>query len=444
MKLPNPEWSSTLCIILPNASGSHVLALPDPTGWRLPTFHPGQQIYVADVTRVNDIVRPALNANVTVLYCAFTRIHRVEHRIHSYYVMEEHSPVYVPPQEARWVRPDKLASSEQQEIAAGCLNEDIPELRPPWSRRGWFHSASAWMQERLVERGLSLRSPVEQRRNWGLSCVLSGQTESGRVYFKTASRLPLFANEPALVQALSQCYPASIPAALAVSDDWLLMTDVGMELRSNPHLEQWLAVLGSWAKIQKDAVTHIDYLMQNGCLDRRLEQIPAQFETLLQAPSVIEELNPEEIEQLRTLIPRVSKLCERLQHYHRVPQTLIHGDFHSGNIANNDGLIRFFDWTDGAISHPFLDLITFLDDAREWFPDSSDRFVEVYLANWLEYEPMERLKELWDLAEPLSLLYQAISYQHIKVTMEQATRENMNGAIGSYLRRAIRHLLEKK
>lgn len=417
--------------------------MPEPAGWKLPAFHLGEQVYIANSARVNDIARNALNANATVLYCAFAGINRMDNRIHAYYVMEEHSPVYVPPSEARWVRPDELASSEQQEMVAGCVSTEIPELRPPWSRRGWFDLASVWMQERLVEHGLSLRSPIVQQRNWGLSCVLSGQTENGRVYFKTASKLPLFANEPALVQALSQRYPAFIPAALAVSEDWLLMADAGTELRSNHDLEQRLAVLGLWAKIQKDAVTHIDHLMQHGCLDRRLEHFPAQFKNLLQSPSVIEEIHPEEAEQLIALMPFVNSLCEQLQHF-RVPQTLIHGDFNPGNIVINEGRINFIDWTDGAISHPFLDLVVFLDGVRESFPDLLDRFVGAYLTHWLDHEPMERLKELWGLVEPLSLLYQAVSYHHIKVTMEQATREDMSGAIGWYLQRAIKHLLDKK
>jgi Phosphotransferase enzyme family len=440
MALSNTPWSSTMSIILPDSFYARVLAVPDATGWKLPGFQLDQRLHIADAGHVNEIVRRELNAHATVLYCAYTNINRAEGWLHSYYVLEEHSSVYDPPSETRWVSPERLSSSEQQALAASCLAKEVPELRPPWSRPGWFDSASAWMQTHLVERGLLLKTPIEQPRSWGLSCVLSKQTERGKVYFKVASRLPLFANEPALVQALSQLYPESVPAPIAISDNWLLMTDVGAELRTNPDLGQWMTALDTWAKIQKDAVNHIDHLLAKGCLDRRLEHIPGQVEALLRTPSVLEDLQPEEVESLRALSPRVNALCEQLQHY-RVPQTLIHGDFNTGNIAVNEGHIGFLDWTDGAISHPFLDLIAFLDDARDSFPDAHEQLVEKYLAHWLDYEPMECLKQIWEFAEPLSVFYQAISYQYIKATMEQATWADMSGAIAFYLRRAIKCLL---
>ena len=38
-----------------------------------------------------------------------------------------------------------------------------------------------------------------------------------------------------------------------------------------------------------------------------------------------------------------------------LPDALSHGDLHLGNVAYDGQQLRVFDWTDGCVSHPFLD-----------------------------------------------------------------------------------------
>ena len=38
-----------------------------------------------------------------------------------------------------------------------------------------------------------------------------------------------------------------------------------------------------------------------------------------------------------------------------IPDTLSHGDLHPGNVAYDGREVRLFDWTDGCVTHPFLD-----------------------------------------------------------------------------------------
>ncbi|HET7072010.1 MAG TPA: phosphotransferase [Nocardioides sp.] len=56
--------------------------------------------------------------------------------------------------------------------------------------------------------------------------------------------------------------------------------------------------------------------------------------------------------------------CRRLDAIGPGP-TLVHGDFHPWNITFGPDATRVFDWTDAAVSHPFVDLATFVFRTRD-------------------------------------------------------------------------------
>jgi len=51
---------------------------------------------------------------------------------------------------------------------------------------------------------------------------------------------------------------------------------------------------------------------------------------------------------------------------------------------------------------------------------------------------MERLREMWRLAEPLGALHQVVSYQHIVAALEPTSRPEMAGGVVDWLRRLIK------
>ena len=69
---------------------------------------------------------------------------------------------------------------------------NIPEVRSPWARVGWFDAASQWMKEQLQELNYKQLSSIECIKNWGISCVLRVNTDCGNLYLKEASTLPTF------------------------------------------------------------------------------------------------------------------------------------------------------------------------------------------------------------------------------------------------------------
>jgi aminoglycoside phosphotransferase (APT) family kinase protein len=207
-----------------------------------------------------------------------------------------------------------------------------------------------------------------------------------------------------------------------------------LEEISGEQLSEALRIL---ARMQIDSFPHVESLLAAGCPDRRLERLANEIRTLLYEPSVLARLLPEEVDKLQALVPRFEQMCERLAGY-GVPQTLLHGDFHGGNLLARDGHILIFDWTDGCIAHPFLDLITALTNSHHLLADQERAAArDTYLAAWTSYESPERLLEAGELAWPLGALHQAVSYRGIMATPSDETRWELAGAAGYFLKHAL-------
>jgi hypothetical protein len=237
----SPTWCSELYGILLHPSELRILMLWGAAGWSLPHMSLDKAVWEADVGEVSEAVRLALGVEVTTLRYASYTVSEDAHQIDAIYVLESHNPAWEPQDGAAWVGRAALADlplarPEHRALVAAHLAEaesgQIPELRPPWARVGWFEQAVAWMRSELERLGYSLTAPVEQVKSWGISCILRAHTASGDVYFKAASSLPLFAHEPAVMRDLSGLYPDHIPAPLSIDEQhrWMLLADFGAAL----------------------------------------------------------------------------------------------------------------------------------------------------------------------------------------------------------------------
>jgi hypothetical protein len=443
--------TSDISAILIDPASARVLMMPDDRGrWTLlhVTIH-GARIWMANVGVASDPINDLLYSDVTILRGVYSHYSDDGMHVDLMYVVENHNADWSPPIQARWVDIAELVElpllhSEHREVIEGCLREaesgEVPALRPPWARPGWFQTACAWMREQLTERGYIVTTPIVQTKSWGISCLLRVGTDRGDVYFKVSTMLPLFGNEPTLLRAISERYTDAVPAPIAIQPEerWMLMEDFGPALRSSASLEKWEVAVQRFGQLQLHTATQIDELLAIGCLDRRLDILESQIDPLLADDEALSPMTTDEIAKIRSLGPRLKAMCRDLARY-RVPYSLNHGDLHSGNITAQT--VRFFDWTDACIAHPFLDLTTVVVDVDELKePTARERIVQLYLELWTEYEPIERLREMWRLAEPLGALHQAVSYQHILATLEPTSKQEMIWGVPEWLRRILKML----
>lgn len=447
MSLAPPKWQTNLYTIIQHPTEPRVLALPGAEGWTLPCVQLEKRIWTPELEQVILALREKLGLECIVLHCAWSKSDHDTQQLSALYIVEPRDRDWTPPAAGRWIGGEALedlalAEPDLRAALADYFNDHGSALRPAWDRSGWFAAAERWIQDQLTQRGYQLSAPVEQIKSWGLSCVLRSKTTTGAVYFKVASRRALFGDEPALMAALSAEHPNYVPAPLAVdqAQGWMLLADVGPDLRQTPEREAWKTALRLHSQIQQSFAGRPETTLAIGVIDRRLDRLALQVEALLNKPEALDRLSDEERQQVEALRPRVGQMCRDLASGD-VPQTLAHGDLHGGNIALHDGRYLCFDWTDSCLTHPFFDLVTMLEDAGEHLDaDAALDLRDAYLEQWTGYAPIERLRKLWTLAEPLGALHQAVSYYHIVENLEASARRPMAGAIAYWIRQALKSL----
>jgi hypothetical protein len=290
--------------------------------------------------------------------------------------------------------------------------------RPAWSRPGWFAEASAWITEQMRACGFRDPEPPRIHQLWGLSVVISAGSRDGTAFFKCSGEW--FRSEPTLTRALASTSPSCFPEVLAVEAErgWLLMRDFGGRLLGDQPTTAWGAGLDALATVQRSWLGRTDELLAAGAAARPLEDLA----------SWVADLDVE---------PDLLQACLRLAELSPGP-TLVHGDLHPWNVAATDHGPLLFDWTDAAVSHPFLDLATYV--TRTPHVDVRHHLTDRYLAHWDDLIAPAELAEAGRLALVVGSLYQARSYSQIVPTLHPADLGELADGEADWLARAVRRL----
>ncbi len=443
-------WSSDVYGLLLHPGERRVLLLPGEQGWALPHVQLPERLWPRQVARPCAFLETAVGLPLNVVRCARVSVEESPApRVEVLYVLEVRGGATAQPAVGQWVAWEEvteallLAQPQHRALIAACVHEaahnQTAPLRPSWQRVGWFAAATSWMEGQVRLLGRSLCAPIEQVRVQGTTTVLRGTTTDGAVYFKEAAALPLFADEPALTEALARLFPAHVvgPLARAPAQRWMLLHDLGAPLGATPEADVWVQWLCQFAALQQQSAAHVRELLGLGCLDRRLPRLAGQIEPLLADPTALAGLEPQERDYLRTRGPHLVEMCAQLADA-ALPSTLVHGDLHPGNIASLAGGYRFFDWTDGCVAHPFFDLVTVQDAAEAVLGAPAwTSLRESYLSLWTAYAPLDRLRALWVLAEPLGYLHDALSYHAITHALEPDSRWEVEGMVPFLLGKVV-------
>lgn len=429
------KWQAVSELVLYRSTDSAVLLLSTSAGWVLPEVKLTERVWIRPESVLNEWVMTQLHMRAITLYCAWLNVDRTAHREETVFVMEVTEEAGV--ENGRFFTLDELLllpPFEHCDLVETCLVElrgSPPAQRPPWLHPGWFDEAAAWMREQLAGLGYVIQGDIEQINNWVLSSVLRVATDRGYVYLKAVVDMPLFVNEPVMVQALAQLLPGNLPHPLAIEPvkRWMLMSDFGKPIGRNAPLETLAEMVQEFGRIQVRLSYQVDTLWQIGCLDRRLVRLAEQLTGLLADERALQGMETAEIDNLHRHIPHWQAAMAELATYH-IPPTLMHGDLHLDNAALREGQMLFFDWTDACVTHPFMDMMVIYEE-----PDESRRthLRDVYLQQWTAFEPMERLLQVWRLVGSLWPLHQAVSYQLIMANLEEVPRQGFGKVIPYYL-----------
>jgi hypothetical protein len=307
--------------------------------------------------------------------------------------------------------PAPARAGVERTIAEHLGDEPWPARRPPWFRQGWLEEVQDWIDDRLRALSLVAAAPAVPARVWSLSAVLRVPLTNGAdVWFKASC--DHFRAEPAITRAVGTFGGSTVPTVLA-SDDvraWMLLAPLpATSANGSARVE---ATVTAMARLQLESLDHVDALRAAGCPVRDLRGTLDVFSALL-AERGREPLMWPWIED------RVGTFFEG-----GVPLTLVHGDLHLDNVAGDDELV-IYDWSDGCISHPFLDGAHV---AHRVGAAHQAAIRDIYLGTW-----GEDARTTWDLAPLVNYVFQAVTHHAIGRSLEQAARWETAGPLERFL-----------
>jgi Ser/Thr protein kinase RdoA (MazF antagonist) len=117
-----------------------------------------------------------------------------------------------------------------------------------------------------------------------------------------------------------------------------------------------------------------------------------------------------------------------------LPDGLVHGDFHPGNVRWSRGTPVLLDWGDCGIGHPLLDLPAFLDRAGS----DAGRLRDRWLRRWSAAVPGSDPARAATLVAPVAALRQAIVYREFLDGIEASEYVYHRDDVPTWLTRAAR------
>ncbi|MCH7653775.1 MAG: phosphotransferase [Chloroflexi bacterium] len=449
----DPELPYEYHLLIAHPSLPRVLLMRKEGGWRLPSFVPEERDFRV-VGHINEAAHTLVGTETFVRRCL--RHHydlqgRRQYRVYLLTCREGDNSI---PDDCRWFGLEDLpemGEPDHLEVVERWLNEaegSAPDGRAPWCAAGWLDDAATWIGEQLKNAGVSQDGPIEQLRSWSLSCLLRLPTSEGDVYFKAVPSF--FRGEPAVMRSLSERYPDLVPPPLAVDvqKGWTLMSDFGGKLLGSiPEVDAWEKSTRAFSRLQVEQSKHVDSWIELGCPDRGLKTLAGMIDTLFQDSDLLMLGAPwgithEELGRLRAMSLRLKLMCARLADY-KVPHSLVHGDLGGNVVVKGDGFV-FFDWTDACISHPFIDtatIVSWVFDEMELPTEIGELRVRVrdaYLEPWSEFEPMDRLLEAFEVAQPLGALHQAMTYAWLTSSVAEDARWEVQAGLVVWLRNLLK------
>jgi hypothetical protein len=428
---PRQGSEATLCCVPAAVGGGAVCTLPTV----VVSAEPGMDEVVQAVSRLLGAPVTLLRANAAAWDAGFDTTA----------MLVEIGPLSTEPRGFRWVvvsesdartadpawARDSMRSWTRERVAGWS------DLRPQWSRPGWLAEAAQWMRRHMTAAGYEDPEIPRIHQLWGVSVVLSAASRTGRAFLKCSS--DRFRHEGRVTQALADRSPGYLPDVLAIEPDrgWMLMRDLDAPLLGDQPESAWALGLDALAGLQQRWVGRSDELRAAGAEPRTLSQLAEWVQGTALDAGLMGRLAPGVHEAWLTAAPAMAEACLTLDRIGPGP-SLVHGDFHPWNVAAGTAGTRIFDWTDAAVGHPFLDLVTYI--MRTGDPARRRQLLQRYLGLWSRHLSSRDLQAGGQLALVVGALYQAHTYcQLIPTVMPDDLGQLRDGDV-QWLRRALDRL----
>jgi hypothetical protein len=335
----------------------------------------------------------------------------------------------------RFVAPSEVPDDELAEVVARAVFEldpgRTPPGRPEWFRPAWFDRVEAWIDEVLAASGRRRTHPIRPVKLWSISAVARVTTDGGDVWLKAPCEH--FRAEARVHPTVARLFPDLVPVLIAAeeTEGWLLMEPMTGVEDDDQADGAGLEVATRWATAQIEAVEHVATLLAGGCRRRGVEETLAGFRRVLASSSELALLSEEQLTAARGCAGELESLVREFWGA-GVPDTLAYGDLHLGNVAWDGETLRIYDWTDGCVSHPFLDASHLAQFTRARPGDAG--LESTYAEQWRAAYPRADIDRIVALAPLADLVFQAITFDDIVNTTEPQSRWELGGVVADILR----------
>lgn len=282
-------------------------------------------------------------------------------------------------------------------------------LRAPWAEPGGPARTLAWAEGELRRLGRPLDRATQQR-TWNLSAIWRLDGARGPVWLKQVPAF--FHHEAAVLRCLERVAPGQVPVLLA--DDRagrMLLDHVPGEDLHDAGTEVRDEISADHHAVQVRAAEDVARLVAVGIPDRRGKRL-ARWTRAALAPHRPEAYGVAGL--LADLDARLDALREC-----GLPDTLVHGDLHPGNVRGDGDRRMLIDWGDAFVGHPAFDILRLTEG------------LESSTAAWLQRRWSERWRasvpgcdpeRAVALLRPVVALYFAAIYAKFLVNIEPTER----------------------
>jgi Ser/Thr protein kinase RdoA (MazF antagonist) len=102
-----------------------------------------------------------------------------------------------------------------------------------------------------------------------------------------------------------------------------------------------------------------------------------------------------------------------------LPDTLVHGDFHPGNVRGDGDRLVVLDWGDTGVGHPLFDEPAFLENRK---PEDIEPLQQLWARLWRESVPGSDPILAARLIAPIAAARQAVIYRKFLDNIEPSER----------------------
>jgi hypothetical protein len=230
--------------------------------------------------------------------------------------------------------------------------------RNTYARPGGPRQDLAWATDLLATQGLACSGPAEQIKTWNLSSLWRLPLREGYAWLKVVPSF--FAHEGPLIAALGA--HGAVPQLLGYERGRILMPEIPGTDGFHAPLSERRMMIDLLVRLVNSSRAAIPALLALGLPDFRARPLSAAI-----ARSVERHAHELEAEDRQALSHFVAGLEERWLRLSDcgLPDGLVHGDFHSGNVRVAGERLTLLDWGDAGIGHPLLDEAAFLERVPE-------------------------------------------------------------------------------